>query len=133
MTIWFIWAINLLAQNFAFTFVSRARSSGSLKRHVIAAIFSNGVWILQIQILFGAMMDYLTGKHGLLPQIGVGLYYTTFTVCGSVLAHYWALRTEKGKAAVGANSKYAQITNEEWARVVKMFEAQECRPLEETT
>jgi len=121
-SIWIIWAVNLLAQNFAFTFVSRARSSGSLKRHVIAAIFSNGIWILQIQILFGAMMDYLTGKHGILPQVGVGLYYTVFTVAGSIAAHSWALKTEKGKGAVGANKKYAQITNEQWAEVNRQLE-----------
>ena len=112
--IWFLWAVNLLAQNFAFTFVSRARNSGSLSRHVIAAIFSNGIWLLQISILFGSMMEYLSGKHGLLARIGVGLFYTAFTVGGSIAAHYWALRTEKGKGAVGASNKYAQISVEEW-------------------
>jgi hypothetical protein len=115
--IWIIWALNLLCQNFAFTLVSRARSSGSLKRHVVAAIFSNGIWILQLQILFGGFMDYLTGKHGRLAQVGVGVYYTFFTVIGSVLAHHWALRTEKGKSAVGASRHYAQITNAEWVQV----------------
>ena len=49
MNIWLLWAVNLLAQNFCFTFVSRARNSGSLKRHVVAAIASNGVWMLQFQ------------------------------------------------------------------------------------
>lgn len=115
--IWLYWALNLLIQNWMFTFVSRARNSGSLARHVTAAVFSNGVWILQLQIMLGPMMEYLNGKHGLLAQIGVGLYYTLFTVAGSVAAHYWALRTEKGKSAVGANSKYAQISKEEWEQV----------------
>ena len=120
--IWLIWAVNLLAQNFMFTFVSRARNSGSLKRHVIAAVGSNGVWILQLQIMLGPMMDYLNGKHGLLAQVGVGVFYTVFTVAGSVFAHYWALRTEKGKSAVGASSKYAQIPVAEWERIKKLLD-----------
>ena len=115
--IWIIWALNLLAQNFMFTIVSRARNSGSLKRHVIAAIGSNGVWILQLQILLGPLMEYLNGKHGHVMQVFTALFYTAFTVAGSVAAHYWALRTEKGKSAVGANKKYAQISAEEWAAV----------------
>lgn len=115
--IWLVWALNLLAQNFMFTIVSRARNSGSLKRHVVAAIGSNGVWMLQFQILVGPMMDYLNGGHGWLLQIAVGAFYTVFTVAGSVIAHYWALRTEKGKGAVGASAKYAQITRDEWNAV----------------
>jgi hypothetical protein len=31
-----------------------------------------------------------------------------------VAAHYLALRTEKGKARVGANADIAQITTKEW-------------------
>lgn len=112
--VWAFWAANLIAQNLMFTFVSRARNSGSLKRHVIAAVGSNGVWMLQFQLMMGPLMDYLNGKHGLLAQVGVGVFYTFFAVVGGVLAHYWALRTEKGKSAVGANSKYAQITVEQW-------------------
>jgi hypothetical protein len=115
--IWLIWALNLLAQNFAFTFVSRARNSGSLKRHIIAAVCSNGIWMLQFQILIGPMMDYLNGKHGWLMQIAVGVFYTVFTVAGSVAAHYWALKTERGKGAVGANTRFHQLTTEEWERL----------------
>jgi hypothetical protein len=114
MIMWVLWAINLLIQNITFTLVSRARNSGSLKRHVLAAIGSNGVFIIQFQLMLGPFMDYMNGKHGLLAQCAVAVYYTIFTVAGSVLAHYWALKTEKGKSAVGANSRYAQIPVEEW-------------------
>lgn len=113
--IWLVWAVNLFLQALAATFTSRARNSGSLKRHVMASVASNGVWILQLSILFGTMQEYLTGKHGHLAQFGVGLFYTVFTVIGSISAHYWGMRTENGKSAVGASKKYAQITNEEWA------------------
>ena len=114
MNIWLLWAVNLLAQNFCFTFVSRARNSGSLKRHVVAAIASNGVWMLQFQIMMGPLMEYLNGKHGLGAQFGVGAFYTAFTVTGSVLAHYWALKPEKGKSAVGASNRRAEIAPEDW-------------------
>lgn len=113
-SIWLIWAANLLAQNFAFTFVSRARNSGSLKRHIIAAVCSNAIWIAQFQILIGPMMDYLSGKRGLLLQVAVGAFYVAFTVGGSILAHFWALKTEKGNSAVGANKSRAEITPEQW-------------------
>src|ERR1017187_8343867 len=123
MNIWIIWAVNLLAQNFAFTFVSRARNSGSLKRHVIAAVCSNAIWMLQFQILIGPMMEYLNGKHGWLLQVAVGAFYTAFTVTGSVLAHYWALKTEKGKSAVGASKRRAEITPEEWMEYKRKVDA----------
>ena len=113
-----LWAVNLLAQNFAFTFVSRARNSGSLKRHIYAAIASNAVFILQLQIMLGPMMDYLNGKHGLLLQAAVAAFYTAFTVTGSVLAHIWSMKTEKGKSRVGASADRAEITPTEWKRVL---------------
>lgn len=111
---WALWAVNLLLQNFMFTLVSRARNSASLRRHVLAAIGSNLVFILQFQILLGPLMDYMNGKHGLLAQAGAALFYTAFTVTGSVLAHKWSMKNEKGKSAVGASTKYAQISVEEW-------------------
>src|SRR5579859_1459354 len=114
---WIYWALILLSQNFAFTYVSRARSSGSLIRHLKASIFSNGIWIFSQMLMLGPMFDYLTGKHGHAAQIGAGTVYTLSTVTGSILAHYWALRTEKGKNAVGANKRYAQIPVEEWEKV----------------
>jgi len=112
-----LWALVLFSQNFSFTYVSRARSSGSLLRHLKASILSNGIWIFSNMLMLGPMFDYLTGKHGHLAQFGVGLEYTVVCVTGSIAAHYWALRTEKGKNAVGANKLYAQIPVAEWAAV----------------
>ena len=118
---WAVWAIVLMLQNYAFTYVSRARNSGSLKKHVIAAIFSNLVWIVQLFILAGEMIKCMTGERGPWMAVVTAVYYTTFTVIGSVVAHYVALKTEKGKGAVGANQKYAQITTEEWTEVVRLI------------
>lgn len=114
---WFIWSIVLFLQNFAFTYVSRARSSGSLLRHVKASFFSNGIWIFSQMIMLGPLFDYLQGKHGLVPQIHVALQYTFTTMAGSIAAHYWALKTEKGKTSVGASKLYAQVPVAEWAAV----------------
>lgn len=114
---WLTWPAVLLAQNFAFTFVSRARSSASLLRHAKASLMSNGIWIVSQGILLGPMLTYLTGQHGVPKMVFAELVYTTSTMSGSLYAHYHALRTEKGKNAVGASKRYAQITNEEWTEV----------------
>ena len=102
---WLIWAPILIAQNFAFTFVSRARNSGSLKRHMIAGVFSNGVWFASQTIIFRALYETMTGRYGLFKAIMTGVFYTTFTLIGSLLAHWWSLKSEKGLARVGAYKK----------------------------
>jgi hypothetical protein len=117
---WTIWAVVLILQNFSFTFVSRARNSGSIKRHIIASVLSNGVWFASQVIMFSTLLEMLTGKHGFMAAVYTGIFYTFFTIVGAVVGHYISLKTEKGKSAVGANSKYAQITKEEWERAKNM-------------
>lgn len=119
---WAAWALALAWQNYAFTFVSRARNSASIKSHAIAAIQSNGVWFLQSLFVYSTFMDILTGKAGIWKAIGAALYYTVFTMSGSLYAHYVRLRKEAGDTAVGASKKYAQITKEEWARISSLAE-----------
>jgi hypothetical protein len=114
---WFLWGVILILQNFAFTFVSRARNSGSLKRHLIAGFFSNGVWFVSQLFIFSKMFDILTGKYGILSAVATGLFYTGLTLTGSLLAHFWALHSEKGASAVGSNKKYAQIPVDEWNQI----------------
>jgi len=81
------WAIFLVLQNAAFTFVSRARNSASYMLHAAAALASNGVWIAAQFISLGIIIDAI--KSGSWSQrIGVGLFYTTFTMIGSVLMHW---------------------------------------------
>jgi hypothetical protein len=121
-SIWLLWAGFLVIQNISFTYVSRARNSGSLFRHIKAAIFSNGIWFVSQSVLLGPLFDYITGKHGWRYQLLAGLLYTTSTVGGGILAHYMALKTEKGKAAVGANKKYAQIPVAEWEEMKRWVE-----------
>lgn len=111
---WLTWAVVLLAQNFSFTFVSRARNSGSLSRHIKASLMSNGVWFLSQIFAINTITAIITGKLGIGLAVLAGLFYTAFTVVGSILAHYISLKTEKGSGAVGANKKFAQIPVEEW-------------------
>jgi hypothetical protein len=111
---WALWAHVLMVQNWAFTYVSRARNSASLSRHLKAGFFSNGVWFASQTIIVAKLFDYVQGKFGLRMAIFTGLFYTAFTLTGSIMAHAQSLRSEKGKSAVGANKKYAQITVEEW-------------------
>lgn len=110
---WALWAVVLILQNFAFTFVSRARNSGSLGRHMVAGLFSNGIWFVSQIIIFTQMFKMMTGQYGTAAAILTGFYYTVFTLTGSILAHYYSLKSEKGKSAVGASVKYAQLTAEE--------------------
>lgn len=122
---WLMWAAVLFLQNISFTYVSRARSSGSLLRHAKASVFSNGIWIFSNMLMLGPMFDYLTGKHGRHEQALTGLVYTVACVGGSLFAHYLAMKTEKGKNAVGYNKKYAQIPVEEWASMKAKIERAE--------
>lgn len=114
---WVVWAIVLILQNFAFTFVSRARNSGSVSRHAVAAVMSNGIWFAAQLMAVSAFMQIITGKFGWGMAVFAALFYTAFTVSGSILAHFIALRTEKGKGRVGANHKDAHITSAEWREV----------------
>lgn len=95
-----IWGVALVAQNASFTWVSRARNSGSLGYHAIASVFSNGIWIASMFFI----VDLLSRAKGNVPMmIGLGAFYIACTVTGSVLMHYVSMRwLEKGKRKVGA-------------------------------
>lgn len=96
----FLWFLLLIVQNAAFTWVSRARNSGSYGYHAIAAVFSNGVWFVSQFLLIGmvARPDMPTNE-----AVTLGVIYVAGTVCGSVLMHYVSVRwLESGKRKVGA-------------------------------
>jgi hypothetical protein len=126
-TSWILWAVILFLQNISFTYVSRARSSGSLLRHLKASIFSNGIWIFSQIIMLGAMFDALTGKRGHVLQAESAAVYTVACVAGSIFAHWLAMKTEKGKNAVGFNKKYAQIPVEEWLAMTQAVNTSKMR------
>lgn len=79
-------------QNASFTLVSRARNSGSIKFHAVAAVLSNGIWLLVIRQVvvnldkWWMMAAYLVGS-----------------VLGSIAMHHISMKyLEKGKRKVGS-------------------------------
>lgn len=95
-----LWFFLLVAQNAAFTWVSRARNSGSLAYHGFAAVFSNGIWFVSNLFLIG-MVARPDLPFDTLAQMGVT--YIAGTVTGSVLMHWVSMRwLESGKRRVGA-------------------------------
>lgn len=97
---WTLWALLLVIQNAAFTWVSRARNGGSYGYHAVAAVFSNGVWFASQFILIGIVVKDLTSPAAI---AGAGLLYTLATVTGSVLMHWVSVNyLESGKRRVGA-------------------------------
>lgn len=81
-----------ILQNASFTLVSRARNSSSLSFHAIAAVFSNGIWLLVIRNVVMNLTNW---------QLMVA--YLVGSVIGSVLMHYISMKYfEKGKRKVGS-------------------------------
>jgi hypothetical protein len=94
------WFLLLIAQNAAFTWVSRARNSGSVGYHATASVFSNGIFFATNLILIGLVTTAGLTVVGLL---GLGALYVAATVTGSVLMHVVSMKwLEKGKRKVGA-------------------------------
>jgi hypothetical protein len=70
---WLIWGLVLLMQNAAFTAVSRARNSGSLRYHAVAAVFSNGVWFASQFFVVAVLSEVIAAK-----DVGLGLATALF-------------------------------------------------------
>jgi uncharacterized membrane protein len=97
-----LWAIILVAQNASFTWVSRARNSGSVGYHAIAAVGSNGIWFASQVIVIQQIRDALQ-SHDSWRILFTGVFYVICTVVGSVSMHKFLMtQVEKGKLKVGA-------------------------------
>lgn len=95
-----LWFFVLVLQNAAFTWVSRARNSGSLMYHGFAAVFSNGIWFISNLYLIAQVAKPDMPMSRLMV---LGIVYVCGTVTGSVLMHWVSMRwLEKGKRKVGA-------------------------------
>lgn len=96
----FVWFLVLILQNACFTWVSRARNSGSYSYHAVAAVFSNGIWFVSNIFLISMVAKPDMEASELLK---LGSIYVAGTVIGSVLMHWVAVNwLEKGKRKVGA-------------------------------
>lgn len=99
---WLLWGVLLLLQNASFTWVSRARNSGSVKYHAVAAVGSNGIWFLNQVIVVNKVTDALQVHNWRLIAFSA-VFYTVFAVIGSVSMHHILLtKVETGKRKVGA-------------------------------
>ncbi len=84
--IWTIITLTLLAfiQSVSFSLVSRSRNRNNINYHIIASIFSNGVWFLTFRSLILNNMNLL-----------LFLPYTIGTVSGSVTGVNISQKIEK--------------------------------------
>lgn len=98
------WAGLLLLQNASFTWVSRARNSGSDWYHALASVFSNGIWFFAMYFTFDFIDQIRAG--GLREAVLFGGVYTVTTVVGSVAAGWFLRRyVERGSRRVGHYSR----------------------------
>lgn len=93
---WMLWGILLLVQNFSFTIVSRARNSKSLAYHAIASVFSNSIWFASQFIIIDSISKVIKTAD-LVLGIKLGLFYTCFTMIGSLSSHWMAMKFWEGK------------------------------------
>jgi chromosome segregation ATPase len=100
-----LWVVALLGflQNLAFTFVSRGRNSGSLAYHMVASVFSNGIWLGMFVV--GVK---IAAKAPTFPT-EFAIVYTLSTMAGSVFAHWLARKVEKGAARNVQEDRVAKI------------------------
>ncbi|MPS48489.1 hypothetical protein [Methylobacillus sp.] len=97
-----LWALLLVCQNAAFTWVGRARASGSYGYHAIAAVFSNGIFfVTNLFVIKMVVLDGMTFEK----LLHLGIIYVIATTTGSVLMHYITMNYfEKGNRKVGATN-----------------------------
>ncbi len=97
---WLSWGAILFAQNAAFTWVSRARNSGSIGYHAVASVASNGIWIASMYFVVDKLLQ---AKGDGWAMLSVGAFYTVCTVAGATFMHWFSMRhLERGKRRVGA-------------------------------
>lgn len=88
---WVVWAAVLLAQNFGSALTSRARMTSSLRYNGIASIVSNGTWFIG-QFIAIDKITRLLGQRAWLATLGTAIFYVTFTVLGSLIAHHLSMK-----------------------------------------
>ncbi len=99
---WMFWWLVLFVQGGAFTWVSRARNSGSVGYASMAGVFSHGLWFAAQVFLVVNIVERATA--GDLVGTGlIGLFYITAMVAGQSVMMVVSMRwLEKGRRRVGA-------------------------------
>ena len=91
---WPAWGILLFIQNAAHGAMSRIRNSGSLKGHIIVALFSNGVWFASFAFMFNSIFQALIVDERVWFVVVLGTFYTVCTMSGSLTSHWYLMRLE---------------------------------------
>lgn len=88
------WFFLLILQSAAFTWVSRARNSGSIGYAAVASMFSNSIWFV-VQTL---MISYVAKASMPIGEIAwLALVYTAGTTIGGVIMMWLSINyLEKG-------------------------------------
>jgi len=95
--LWLAWAVLLLFQNASFTWVSRARNSGSIWYNGIASIFSNGIFMIGQGVIVMNIAQHKASMWLMVP------FYAGVCSVGSVVSQWILMKyVEKGKRKVGA-------------------------------
>lgn len=97
---WLLWALLLVVQQASHTLSSRSRNSASYGYHAAAAVFSNGVWFVAQWMIVEVKFKAMSGHTALM--VGTFIFYVVFTVAGSVGAHWFCRKIERGSMKVGA-------------------------------
>lgn len=106
------------AQNVSFSIVSRSRNRSSMKYHLIASVFSNGIWFLTFRSLVLAEMTLY-----LFP------FYTIGTVVGSLYGVTLSMKIESWlKAMSDDHIKRADPEIEALKMRVAKLETAACAP-----
>ena len=73
-------------QNISFTMVSRARNKDSYLYHMIASVFSNGLWFLTIGVIVQSQLEQM--------DLLMAVPYIAGTVAGSLTGAVISIRIE---------------------------------------
>lgn len=82
--------------------MSRARNSGSLRYHAVAAIGSNGIWFVSQFFVVDVLTKIIANRDVGQGVLAALFYITLTTASGLAMHHYLQTKVEKGKAKVGA-------------------------------
>ena len=100
---WLIWWVILLVQGMSFTWVSRARNSGSVSYATAAGIVSHGLWFATQAFIVVKIVEARADADGLMALVALCAFYVSAMVIGQSLAMVVLMRwLEVGKRKVGA-------------------------------
>ena len=97
----FLLIVLCIAQNAAFTWSSRSRSSGDPAYHFQAALFSNGLYFCTSLVIFKLVAEAVNSGVWW-KAVTAGVIYTLATSVGSAWMMRVLLKKEQGKRRVGA-------------------------------